>query len=110
MNSNLYGHLDRRKKTPAASIHVQDSIDAVYAETAYKLGTDWGDIDRVRIESDAYRSAHSWLTPKERHYIDADIKRLKEACAGTNFGDGSAMQVLAKLGIFLRRAEEEGER
>ena len=108
MNSSRYGHQDRRKNLPGATIHVQDSFSAVYAETAFKYHTDWSDINRSEIETKAYRTAHSYLPPKDRFYIDKNIERLKEACSGSYFGDVAAMQVLARLGVFLNRVEEEG--
>ena len=106
-NSNLYGYKDRRKRQKTPSINAGDCIEQVYKQYGYidRMGID-KDETRPVLEMTAQRRALSKLDKKERDVIEKDIEQLKTWC-GRGFGDASALQILAHLGIYLVVAEQK---
>lgn len=102
--SDLYGNTDRRKRLPEIQIFVKDSLEELYAEPR-KRGL-FAQSDRVQLETSAFKCAIKDLDEKDRKQIGEHKIRLMEHI-GKNFGEASAEQVLAKLGIFLLEAEKQ---
>ena len=100
-NSNLYGHIDRRISTPSAPIRVQKVFDKIYNDYGVELSNDCTDPNsHFVIESEAFRKAVRKLDPEDRRVIETLVAKMSAHC-GRNFGERSAEQVIAKLGIWL---------
>ena len=58
--------------------------------------------EKKAMEDEAFFEALQALDPKDRAYIEEQVERLSgEAVKIRQFGDKSAREVLAKVGIFL---------
>ena len=104
-NSNLYGSMDRRKRLPAANIRAGERFEKIYRQFDYddKPGAKAKDETRAALEMAALKNALRNLAPEDRIVIESDIEKLKSWC-GDRFGDVSALQLLARLGIWLTEA------
>lgn len=104
-NSNLYGSMDRRKRLPAANVRAGERFEKVFRQFDYdeRPGAKGKDETRAALEMAATRSALRDLEPADRAVIDSDIEKLKIWC-GAGFGDVAALQILARLGIWLTEA------
>lgn len=107
-DSNLMGHMDRRKKLPSKQIRVKDAIEKIYSERGFTGSRNVYDPDSTyMLESECFRHALAGLEPDDREEVRDCSKRLQDHMLGKQFGEGSALQVLAKVGIFLALAEKE---
>ena len=78
-----------------------------YDNALYDLYRDsWFDVSRtgekIAIEGEAFLAAVEDLEPEDREYIEQQVIRLTgETTKIRQFGEKSAREVLAKVGIFL---------
>ena len=107
-NSSLLGHLDRRKKMPENNIRVKDAVDRIYKSAGFEPSQSIKSPNSgYLIEQECYRHAVRDLDCDDRKTVEECVKTLSDKMVGCNFGEGSAMQVLAKIGILLSLAEQE---
>ena len=93
--------------SPAAP-RVQPVFDKIYKEYGYvepvsKAGSN--PETRPNLERRAIENALHHMEYTEREKINQLSKRLMECSAGTGLGIHAALQILARLGIFLNEAE-----
>ena len=88
-------------------IFVDDLLKQVYYDNDIDvLGESSSFESRYTLESSAINKAYRSIDIKDRVRIDFCTNALMQAC-GQNFGPKSALQVLAKLGIFLAALDGE---
>lgn len=104
-NSNLYGYIDRRVPVSAKTITVGMVIGRGYRPD---------EIDQKKALKEACTNAYVKLDPEDRERIDkivsefdaANYYKYKSGIPLKNFGKNSAIELLAKLGIWLNAIEE----
>ena len=100
-NDNKKGRIDRRKKTPRAEIYSNIGFERVYAGTAIP------EKEKLAIETAAFKTAYAKTEDSDKANL-AGCKEVLIEQIGKSFGDISAYQLLARLGVFLLEAEREG--
>ena len=104
-NSNLYGYIDRRVPVPAKTITVGMMIGHGYSAD---------EIEQKKVLNEACAEAYLKLDEADRNMIDSIINVFDSQCHSKNkfgrnlknFGKTSAIELLAKLGIWLNAIEE----
>lgn len=104
-NSNLYGYIDRRVPVPAKTITVGMVIGHGYHAD---------EIGQKKTLNEACTEAYQKLEPADRNMIDSIVGEFDSQCHSKNklgknlknFGKTSAIELLAKLGIWLNAIEE----
>ena len=99
-NSNLYGSIDRRKRQPEEQIRAKDAFDRVYLTQGAVLNGGCPEREKTDIETDSFRSAFAKLNGHDKMEI-ASCKTALIQRVGMNFGETSANQVLARIGILF---------
>lgn len=107
-NSNLYGSIDRRKPTTEPlSIQIKDRFDRVYQEMGRERFANMKETEKQTLETAAFHSAFVKTKGADKDnlsfYKSVLIQRI-----GKSFGDTSAYQVLARIGVLLLEAERAG--
>ena len=107
-DSNLYGHQDRRKNTPASGVFVGERFNQIFAEHGYNPRTAVEATEKqAALEQAAVRAALRDLDAWDQRNVLEAVEKLKWECKGVAFGDTAAMQVICRVGIFLSMADEE---
>lgn len=108
-NSNFYGRIDRRKPVPdQKQIQIKDRFEQIYQEMGRIRYNGLKDMEKQSIEADAFHSAFVKTNGADKDELNSYKVQLMQHC-GRNFGDGSANQVLARIGVFLLEAERKGQ-
>lgn len=102
-NASKMGRVDRRVKVPGTEVCSSDGFKRVY-EDLILLNS-----EKLLIETAAFRSAFAKTEGHDKAVLSSSKIALIEHC-GANFGETSANQVLARLGVFLLEAERKGIR
>lgn len=98
-NDNLRGHLDRRIPVRKREIKVSYALAEIYENYCNLC-----DSDRNRVESEAFHTALQGLDKETKVEIKEMLKKLDSAKYThdlRSFGETSALELLAKLGIFF---------
>lgn len=101
-NSNLYGVLDRRVPQKRVVVHAEDAFDRIWRETR-KAGNILKPSEKQLLETGSYLRALHSLPDEEKKQIQALRNQLMDRL-GRGVGAGAALQVIAKLGVFLNEA------
>ena len=102
-NVSKMGRVDRRVKTPKTEICSSDGFKQVYGDLIL------ADKDKLLLETHSFRSAFAKMEGHDKNVVSSCKVALIQRC-GQNFGETSANQVLARLGVFLLEAERKGIR
>ena len=99
-NSSKTGFIDRRVPQRDIQISVQSVYNKIYrdAEMAWM-----NDLDRQKTEYEANRSALKKLDFQDKAIIETSISELSKNRKIQKFGDKSALELIAKLGVFLSK-------
>ena len=98
------GSFDRRVSQPMQSICVIDSYNRIYREAEC---TELNDQERERIEKQAYKNALKNLGKDDRYCISGTVAMIKNDRHLRNVGEAYAMELLAKLGVWLGKIPEK---
>ena len=108
-NDNLYGHRDRRRPVEGSEIRVKDAIQAVYAGANLMLIKRSGDPDsQYEFESQSFERGLRALDTADREMIEYLAARLQRRI-GKGCGKGTALQIIAKLGVFFLLCGYKGQ-
>ena len=101
-NSNLYGSRDRRIPVPGTDwVPARQAYDEIFGEADYQPPTRATDKEsRWYLEQWSYDHAFRQLSGKERVKIDSLATELENRL-GKGAGRGTALQILARLGVYF---------
>lgn len=102
-NASKMGRVDRRVKVPGTEVCSSDGFKRVYGDLYL------ADKDKVLLETNSFRCAFAKMEGHDKNVVSSCKVALIQHC-GMNFGETSANQVLARLGVFLLEAERKGIR
>lgn len=103
-NGSKIESFDRRVSQPMQSICVIDSYNRIYREAEC---TGLSDMERERIEKQAYKNAMKNLSTDDRYCISGTVAMIKNDRHLRNVGEAYAMELLAKLGVWLGKIPEK---
>ena len=91
------------------NVHVQDIIEKAYDKCSYIE-------NRSAFENKCYEDAIKRLEPEDRAFVEGIAKTFDHSKASSkkktirlhNFGKASALELTAKLGIFLNAVNYKG--
>lgn len=107
-NANKAGRIDRRKPTADPKpIQIKEQFDRVYQEMGRVKSANIKDSEKLALETAAFHSAFVKTIGHDKAELSTYKIQLIQRC-GKNFGDTSANQVLARIGVFLLEAERMG--
>ena len=99
-NSNLYGMRDRRP-VKAEYRRVRDAFSDIYLEAKIIPSSKSNDPDsQYELESQSFERGLRALDPEDRAQVNKMIDELSKRL-GRGSGKGTAMQIIAHMGIFL---------
>ena len=99
-NSSKMGALDRRVPQRDIQISVQSVYNKIYRDAEM---TWMNDMERQKIEYEANRSALKKLDFQDKAIIETSIAELSKNRKIPKFGDKSALELIAKLGVYLSK-------